>query len=246
MQPTIVLIHGAWHGAWCWEEHIAPDLRNRDYKVVSVTLPGHDNSGNPKRIWGRLSGYVSHVNSVVESIDGPVVLVGHSMGGLVTQRVLESSKPGGAVLVASVPRKGATGTVLRMCKTSLLSVLKTSALLSLWPIVSDPASVRTLFFTPDASQELVDTTVSRLQNESYPAFLSMLMRLPKPAKASSPVSVILAELDGVFTVEEGTDLAKAYGTTPTVVTGAGHDLMLDERWPQLADHIDTFTKGLSL
>src|SRR2546423_156293 len=36
----VVLVHGAWHGAWCWERVAAP-LRERGYDVVVPDLPGH-------------------------------------------------------------------------------------------------------------------------------------------------------------------------------------------------------------
>ena len=38
-KPTLVLVHGAWHGAWCWER-VTPLLAQAGYRCVAVTLPG--------------------------------------------------------------------------------------------------------------------------------------------------------------------------------------------------------------
>ena len=46
MSATVVLVHGAWHGAWCWDL-VAAGLLERDTDVVAVDLPGHgDDTGS--------------------------------------------------------------------------------------------------------------------------------------------------------------------------------------------------------
>jgi pimeloyl-ACP methyl ester carboxylesterase len=76
---TVVLVHGAWHGAWCWAA-VAAGLDELDIPVVAVDLPGHGASTLPL---GDLHGDADHVRSVLDGIDGEVVLVGHSYGGAV-------------------------------------------------------------------------------------------------------------------------------------------------------------------
>jgi pimeloyl-ACP methyl ester carboxylesterase len=76
---TIVLVHGAWHGAWCWD-HVSADLSDRGFSVVAVDLPGHGASPLPL---GDLYGDAAFVTQTVAAIDGPVILVGHSYGGAV-------------------------------------------------------------------------------------------------------------------------------------------------------------------
>lgn len=79
MTATIVLVHGAWHGAWCWTK-VVPELRALGISVVAPDLPGHGDDTSPV---GDLSVDAARVAEVVRSIDGPVVLVGHSYGGVV-------------------------------------------------------------------------------------------------------------------------------------------------------------------
>ncbi len=241
MKPTLLLVHGAWHGAWCWEENVAPAMRAKGYEVVSVTLPGHDSPGSNARMWSGVGAYVEHVKDELNRLDQPaenVVLVGHSMGGLVVQRVMETEQVAAGVLVASMPRRGALGVLSRLFRADPTTVLTTISTLSLWPFVRTPERSHQLFFADDEDPGVVSHAHQHLQNESFPAFLSMLSRWPRPAKVTSPVSVIAAEQDHIFTLAEERDLARAYGTDAVVIEGAGHDLMLDRRWPQLVDQID--------
>jgi pimeloyl-ACP methyl ester carboxylesterase len=76
---TVVLVHGAWHGAWCWS-YVQAGLTDRGIPSVAVDLPGHGVSPLPL---GDLYGDAAEVARVLATIEGPVVLVGHSYGGTV-------------------------------------------------------------------------------------------------------------------------------------------------------------------
>ena len=79
-----LLVHGAWHGAWCWER-VLPRLQAHGHVVQAITLAGLAERA------GALSpaiGLEDHVRDVVEALDDvgePVVLVGHSYSGLVVR-----------------------------------------------------------------------------------------------------------------------------------------------------------------
>ncbi|MGH0032917.1 MAG: alpha/beta fold hydrolase [Myxococcota bacterium] len=78
---TFLLIHGAWHGAWCWER-LVPLLRERGHRVAAIDLPAHgDDRGWALR--ATLGRYAQRVQVVAEQLSEPPILVGHSMGGLV-------------------------------------------------------------------------------------------------------------------------------------------------------------------
>lgn len=78
-QALIVLVHGAWHGAWCWAA-LQNELDRRGIPSLAVDLPGHGASVLPL---GDLHGDAAHVVDVVTTLSRPVVLVGHSYGGAV-------------------------------------------------------------------------------------------------------------------------------------------------------------------
>lgn len=76
---TVVLVHGAWHGAWCFAalQHALDELGVPSF---AVDLPGHGASLLPL---GDLHTDAAHVADVLDRIEGPVVVVGHSYGGAV-------------------------------------------------------------------------------------------------------------------------------------------------------------------
>src|SRR5215831_7941965 len=82
-----VLVHGAWHGAWAWYRVRA--LLEADGHTVSVLdLPSHGIDRTPAK-GVTLADYVNAVVAVVDAAAEPVVLVGHSMAGVVISSVAE-------------------------------------------------------------------------------------------------------------------------------------------------------------
>jgi len=84
---TFVLVHGAWHGGWCWEK-IAPLLESRGHRVLAPDLPGHGSDRTPIADVS-LDAYAARVREVIAAQPEPVVLVGHSMGGIVISAAAE-------------------------------------------------------------------------------------------------------------------------------------------------------------
>jgi pimeloyl-ACP methyl ester carboxylesterase len=87
MRKAFVMIHGSWHGGWAWQE-VVRHLLDKGHSAEAPTLPGH----GPQAM---RSGIAHHdcVRAVVAYIQqqrvGNVVLVGHSFGGSVIQKVAE-------------------------------------------------------------------------------------------------------------------------------------------------------------
>jgi pimeloyl-ACP methyl ester carboxylesterase len=104
---TFVLVHGAWHGAWCWYR-IVDALEQEGHRAIAIDLPGH---GIDQSVIGDVSleDMVERVGSRIEAIGEPVVLVGHSFGGTVITATAEKFAPRLKTLVyltAIVPKNG--------------------------------------------------------------------------------------------------------------------------------------------
>ncbi|MEM9203261.1 MAG: alpha/beta fold hydrolase [Actinomycetota bacterium] len=232
----IVLVHGAWHGPWCWSQ-VADALDQRGHRVHAVTLPGHDQPGRRTRIWSTIRSAVEAVGDAVAACDSRPLLVGHSMGGYVAQRYLERNHDvSGAVLVASVPASGALSANLRTLRHHPGRTIKAMLTADYMGLVDDPALVRELFFTPETPDATVLETAAELQNESALAINTMVLRRPRPGRVTVPVHVIAAEADAIFTLGEQRALATAYGADLVVLPG-GHDIMLDTDWAALVDAV---------
>ncbi len=84
---TIVLVHGAWHGAWCWER-VVPLLEAKGHRVVAPDLPGMGADRTPLREVS-LESWADFVAELIDAEPDPVVLVGHSRGGVVISQAAE-------------------------------------------------------------------------------------------------------------------------------------------------------------
>jgi pimeloyl-ACP methyl ester carboxylesterase len=82
-QATLVLVHGAWHGSWCWQR-VVPELAQLGVPVRTVDLPSVA-PGAEVRAAGStaLSADAAAVRAVIDELATPVVLCGHSYGGMV-------------------------------------------------------------------------------------------------------------------------------------------------------------------
>ena len=84
---TFILVHGGFHGGWCWS-HVTPHLVRAGHKAVAPDLPGHGDDQTPQS-HVTFDMAVSQVAALVQQAPEPVVLVGHSMSGLVISQVAE-------------------------------------------------------------------------------------------------------------------------------------------------------------
>jgi pimeloyl-ACP methyl ester carboxylesterase len=84
---TYVLVHGAWMGAWVWDA-VAEGLRKRGATVDVIELPAHGADKTPLS-GANLATYVAKVDAAIDASRGKVVLVGHSMAGMVITQAAE-------------------------------------------------------------------------------------------------------------------------------------------------------------
>ncbi|HEU0126342.1 MAG TPA: alpha/beta fold hydrolase, partial [Flavobacterium sp.] len=85
---TYVLVHGAWQAPYVWDEVKASLIKN-GHQVIVVELPGHGKEATPAQNLS-LNLYRDKVIEAISKADRKVVLVGHSMGGMVVTAVAES------------------------------------------------------------------------------------------------------------------------------------------------------------
>jgi pimeloyl-ACP methyl ester carboxylesterase len=246
-KPTpVVFVHGAWHGAWCWEEHFLAYFADHGYECHAFSFRNHGGSESPRSLrTTRIDHYVEDLASVVDGLDAPPLLVGHSMGGLVVQRYLEQRTLPGAVLLAPVPVGGALRATFRVAARHPVAFAKVQLTLRLWPIVETPDLARDAFFADDMAAADVERQWSRLQDESYFAYTDMIaFRRPRPGRVATPVLIVGGEADTLFSPAEMQKTAGAYGTTAVMIPDAAHDLMLDGRWQEAADAMLDWFAGL--
>jgi pimeloyl-ACP methyl ester carboxylesterase len=109
MSKTFVLVHGAWHGGWCWRR-VADLLEAKGHKVFAPTLTGLGERSHLMRAGINVSTHVTDIVNVLKYEQlNDVVLCGHSYGGFVISGVAEQAadRIGSIVyLDAFVPQNG--------------------------------------------------------------------------------------------------------------------------------------------
>jgi len=95
----ILFVHGMFQGAWAWTEKFMPYFSQHGYAAYALSLRGHGKSENKGAMrWVRLKDYVEDVAQVAQSFQTAPILVGHSMGGMIVQKYLETHSAPAAVL----------------------------------------------------------------------------------------------------------------------------------------------------
>jgi len=88
-QPVFVLVHGAWHGGWCWQK-VGEKLRAEGDLVYTPTLSGMGENKNKLDSTIDLTTHITDiVNLIVKEDLHHVILVGHSYGGVVIAGVAD-------------------------------------------------------------------------------------------------------------------------------------------------------------
>jgi pimeloyl-ACP methyl ester carboxylesterase len=105
---AFVLVHPAWHGAWCWQK-IVPLLEAKGHKVVVFDLPGHGKDHTPPE-QVTFQDFVRKVVEMANAQPESVVLVGHSSSGIIISQAAEQLGPEKVAklvyLDAFVPKNG--------------------------------------------------------------------------------------------------------------------------------------------
>jgi len=84
MGNTFFLVHGAWLGGWCWET-LRKLLEAEGHTVITPDMPGHGEDRLPIEEQN-LEKYARAVEALTGPLNGPVILVGHSFGGMITSQ----------------------------------------------------------------------------------------------------------------------------------------------------------------
>ena len=225
-RPPLLFVHGLGHGAWCWE-HWLGAAADAGYSAHAVSLRGHGGSAGRLRT-ARLGQYVDDVVTTAESLPRPPVLVGHSMGGLVVQRVLARYAAPAAVLVASVSARPAVASLAAVARRHPVDALRI--------IAGGSLPLRPEYLFEELSPAEARQHIDRCTGESAVAQYQLLFHLPARTPLGDPPVLVLATPDDPLIPIRGLRATAArYGATVEEFPGMGHDLMLDARWREPFD-----------
>lgn len=238
----ILFVHGSYCGAWLWSEHFMPYFATHGFTSHALSLRGHGGSeGN--LTWASLDDYVQDLEAVVDQLGGgPVILIGHSMGGLVVQHFLSRKKPVKAVvLLATVPPSGLASSALHMSLFAPDVLWQLGLLQSLGPDAVSAEVMHRALLSGATELESVRPLLKKLQRESHRVSAELLApSQPQPLDDATrpPILVMGGDADVFLPTSAQRETATFFKAELEILHGAPHGLMLDEEWWQpVADKI---------
>ncbi len=152
---TYVLVHGICHGAWCWELTI-DDLSDLGHSVIAVDLALET-----------LDGDAEIVENVLDAIDEPVVLVGHSYGGAVISKAAAGrTDVDHLVYVAAIMLDGSTALTEQLANFPLPDTGQSIAISAEGIVTVSPEAARALFYNT-CTQEASDAASAQLRPTAF-------------------------------------------------------------------------------
>jgi len=264
-RAPLVFVHGSYHAAWCWEEHFAGYFAARGRATRSVSLRAHGTSGATpgSAVAGTLETHARDVAEVIEAelkamgedAVAPVV-VGHSFGGLVAQRVAadDGVEVGGVCLLASVPPTGNAAMVRRFLRRDFFASMKITYAFITKAFGTNAALCRECFFSPELPQADVERFAAEINDSSSLRMLDLKaldasLPVPRPSGAKNhdaPFFILGGSRDFVVDREGLEETAAWFDGELRVVDGLAHDVMLDAKWRVAADAIDDWLERNNL
>jgi len=229
-QTPLLLQHGMWHGAWCWAPWQAL-FAEWGWESHAFSLPGHGTSLVQRPIAQcTLDYYLYFLKAEVQRLSRPPVLMGHSMGGALTQWYLKyvGDLPA-AVLVASWLSHDLSG------HSPLHALMRDP-----WGflLMARSGTATPLIRTARRAAEMFITAGALLSPEALHANLGPESRLvilqhhapfwSPPPRVNAPLLWLAAEKDTLISAQGAARAAAFYKATFVLVKDTGHDVMLEE------------------
>ena len=256
-RPPLVFLHGAFAGAWIWAANYLPWFARHGWEAYAISFRGHGTSAGAAELheFG-VADYAEDALSLLRSLDRPAVLVGHSMGGFVAQRIIGLTAIRAYVLMASVPPMGLSGPAITLawCQPWLLNRLFEIQCLGM--ATAGPETLRQAFFHKDLPGHEAAGYLGRIQDESLRATLelylpvmvelSCLRRVPSLVMGGledrliaafhiQQTAALLGQSAGPVVrdgacLDVGAGLGKRRPTDPALSHGGLRDSMIPPRW----------------
>lgn len=259
LDAPLLFVHGAYCGAWVWDEHFLPYFAEQGYQAHAFSLRGHGNSEQPDSLHlTGLDAYVEDLDQAVRRLGETPVLVGHSLGGVVVQKWLKRNAAPGAVLMGSGPPHGMLPSSLTMWFRNPGLVTQLALSLAFGPAVMSPDATRKLLFSESLPVTKSNRHQARWSAESLRVGLELcLPRFParnrrlasgpaahgreNPATGTdgrdTPILVLGAEKDFFVSPTMVEATARVYGTRAHIIPNMAHAMMLEPQWQLVADLI---------
>jgi pimeloyl-ACP methyl ester carboxylesterase len=247
-ETPILMQHGMWHGAWCWrlwQELFA----EWGWESHAISLPGHAGSPTQRPIYFcTLDYYLQFLKVEVERLPRKPILMGHSMGGALTQWYLKyvSDDLPAVVLVASWASHSTVEDGFRWLPLDPIGVLLVMVTGSTGPFIRTPkhAAEKLLssksVYTPEELHARLSPESAWVMYQHNPPFWH------PPKQVKTPLLWLAGEIDTVIGVEAERKSAAYYQADFLVVPEAAHNIMMEYNYRETAGMIQHWLSNLDI
>lgn len=243
---NLIFIHGVDHGAWVWKNFMEY-FSGYGYDCYALSLRGHGGSEGREDLDNfSLDDYTQDVIQVLSPFSGDAIVVGHSMGGGIVQKLI-GEHPGyvkAAILLASIPPCGmdeqvANDMVARAPKGAFdLLKLANGEPLTLEEVAECP------MFGGRIPMDEIKEYYTYLQPESKKATAELYHAIADSYDVDIPIGVIGSSNDLIFPDREQQLVADAYGVKAVMLKDLCHDMMIDPEWKEAATALQKLLEEL--
>ena len=245
-KPPLLFVHGGYCDAWFWEPYFLPWFAARGFAAYALSLRGHGASGGGDTLFiAGIDDYEADVEHVAGTLRTPPVLIGHSMGAAVVERIVAKRPVRGAALLAPVPPAGLLPIASRLAASHPNYLMQMGG---------DPSrlsadvlqALRPFYFSDRVSPKILAEAARHLSPESPRALFDLSLRLhwALPQKDHRPLFVLGAEGDLICTPDDVRATAEHHNVPATILPGLAHLLMLEPEWPQVARALEAWLDTL--
>lgn len=246
-EQNILFIHGAYHAAWCWDVYFLDYFAQTGYCAYALSLRGHGKSERLGFPQIEFDDYLDDLDRTLQQLGQNTILVGHSMGGMLVQKYIETHAVPAAVILSSAAPQALRTTGKRLLQWSpfkMLTMLLTGNPDILW---HDSKVIQNAFLSNDIIPELRQYCIQQIRSQSEPGqiMLKQLVNLKfhRPAYRQR-VLIVKGNQDRLVSDRGCEMLASIHGIQPVILNDLPHDLMLSQNWRHAADTILNWLQNL--
>ena len=243
----LLFVHGSSCGSWLWENFLQ-FFSSCGWPCYALNLRGHHLS-NPVADWGEVgvASYLEDVDKVVKWIGSDLILIGHSMGGMLGQKYAETKNPLKLILLHTSPP---LSVIKQIDFNAFMKRGREQGRVMKGKVVesdSDPQKLIGYMFDPDnVEPEVLEKCHKAMGKESARALQEMQQVEVDAQKISCPVYVLGFNLKKIgldYPVDLSRELARYYSARDfQIIEPGGHLFMLEKNWEEFARLIEKWAK----
>lgn len=241
-ETPILMQHGMWHGAWCWQQW-QEILAAQGWESHAISLPGHGNSPVQRPIRKcTLDYYLPFIRDAVNKLPTLPVLMGHSMGGALTQWYLRyvGNLPAAVLVAPWALYGGFLDSAMTFFIGDPIGCVMTSIKYQAEFVRSPWAADRAL--TSKGAIYSPEELYKRLGPESALVMMQHAMPWEIPPRLNTPILYLSGEIDAVIPKRAQRRAAAGYKADYVMVEKAAHNLMMEHNYRETADKIAAWLK----